>query len=259
VARLYDGLICLLPFEPPYFTAEGLYAVFAGHPAVENVKTLPDGQAFRAAQGIAPDACVLGVFFGSRASEVTRMGPVIRDALIDMSKRGILPLSMTIMAPTLPHLQDRVARLLKDCPFPAHIVTDGANKWSCMAAMDSAIAVSGTIGLELAISRVPHVILYKMNGWTWRIVKKRVKVRYAHLANILMDDEVVPEFIQNRCQSALIADAAMNILNVHGYAATAQRTAFTGLSQKLAGSKNNAPPSEQAARYILDLFSKKRG
>jgi lipid-A-disaccharide synthase len=257
VARLYDGLICLLPFEPAYFIAEGMSAAFTGHPAIEEIKGLPEGRAFRKAHDIPSDAYVLGAFFGSRGGEIKRTGRIMRDALLRALDHPEAPRSINIVAPTLPHLKDRVEALLNGMPRPVHVVTDRAEKWPGMASMDAAVAVSGTVGLELAVSRVPHSIIYKMNPLTWRILQRKATVKYAHLANILMDEEVVPEFIQDRCAPDVIAAAIIDRFNSNGYAATAQRTVFLGLLHRLAGA-GKGTPSEQAARYVLSLFEEKK-
>ena len=54
LARLYDRLLALLPFEPPLFEREGLPCVWVGHPAA--AAAAPDGAGFRARRGVAPDA-----------------------------------------------------------------------------------------------------------------------------------------------------------------------------------------------------------
>lgn len=58
-SRLFDHLLALLPFEPPYFEKVGLDCTHVGHPAVEEAEERGDGAAFRAAHGIAADAPLL--------------------------------------------------------------------------------------------------------------------------------------------------------------------------------------------------------
>jgi hypothetical protein len=73
VARLVDQLLTLLPFEPPYFEAEGLRADFVGHPVVaEPVATAAEAAGFRARHGIG-EAPLLMVLPGSRRGEVARL------------------------------------------------------------------------------------------------------------------------------------------------------------------------------------------
>ncbi len=59
VAALVDHVMCLLPFEPPYFTREGVDATFVGHSILESDADGGDGQAFRARHNIPSDAPLL--------------------------------------------------------------------------------------------------------------------------------------------------------------------------------------------------------
>ena len=52
LAARIDHLLVLLPFEPPYFEAEGLDCTFVGHPGLETEIGTRDGEAFRASHGI---------------------------------------------------------------------------------------------------------------------------------------------------------------------------------------------------------------
>src|SRR5579859_8157397 len=66
IARWYDHLLTLLPFEPPYFERAGLASTVVGHPVIGSGAGSGDAARFRATRGIAPDALVLSVLPGSR-------------------------------------------------------------------------------------------------------------------------------------------------------------------------------------------------
>jgi lipid-A-disaccharide synthase len=296
VARLYDGLICLLPFEPEYFVREGMSAAFTGHPAIENIRTLADGMDFRRRHGIPEDAFALGLLFGSRRGEVERIGEILAEATRQAIAQANSSTPIHLIVPTLPHLKAEVEQLLRNIlPLPSsgggvrggglsmassepmkvspphlssppesgrggevriHLLTDPSEKWIAFAAMDAALAVSGTVALELALSGVPHVIAYRLKRLTYEIVRRRIRVQYAHLANILMDQPIVPEFIQDDCTPERIAPELASLFSINGAAATAQRTAFGRLQSRLAGNGNGeGEPSEQAARYVLGLYA----
>ena len=73
IAQFLDHLMVLLPFEPPYFTAEGLPTTFVGHPVVERGADRGDGDAFRVRHGMPADAPLLCVLPGSRVSETSKL------------------------------------------------------------------------------------------------------------------------------------------------------------------------------------------
>src|SRR3954454_11817427 len=81
MARWYDHLLTLLPFEPPYFERVGLACTYVGHPVIESGADRGDAARFRAMHGIAGDELVLTVLPGSRGGEVRRLLPIFGAAL----------------------------------------------------------------------------------------------------------------------------------------------------------------------------------
>ncbi len=114
--------------------------------------------------------------------------------------------------------------------------------------MDVALAVSGTVGLELAALEVPHVIGYRASPLTAMMVRRLIKVKYAHLANIMEDRQIVPEFIQENCGAERIAAAATELLS----SPEAQKAAFQDVKFRL-GFGQELTPSQKAAAFLLSL------
>ncbi len=246
ISRFLDGLICLFDFEPPYFEKYGLKSVAVGHPLVEGDALKADGARFREEFGITSGETIVGVLFGSRRGELKRTGPVLREAITALAGRMSIP--PHIVAPTLPHVYPMVMDLLRDYPGPIHVFTDAEHKWDAFKSFDVAMATSGTVGLELAALQLPHVIGYKMNPITAMLVKRLVKVRYAHLANIMADREIVPEFIQDNCRPDLIADKAFQLF----IDPAAQKADMAGIAFRL-GAGQEKTPSQKAADFLLSL------
>lgn len=211
VAEFLDGMLCLFPFEPDYFEKEGLKASFVGHPVINSGLLDADGAVYREAAGITQSEKTLGVFLGSRLGEIKRHGAILSEALNLMQKENPNQ-KIHVITPTLPHLKDQVFDTLKAYDGALHVSSDPDMKWHAFKACDAAIAVSGTIGLELAVAGVPHLIAYKMNALTVMLAKRLITTKYAHLANIMMDEAIVPEFIQEDCQPNRIAETAQNLL-----------------------------------------------
>ncbi len=87
MARYFDLVLALLPFEAPFFEEYGLKSVFVGHPVIERAARMTGGAAFRARHGIAPDAKLLAVLPGSRTSEIRFILPVFREAVAKIAAR----------------------------------------------------------------------------------------------------------------------------------------------------------------------------
>jgi lipid-A-disaccharide synthase len=239
IAEFLDGIICLFHFEPPYFEAEGIRAVAAGHPVMEKAE-MEDGQAKPASEG----KKTVGLFLGSRQGELKRVAPAILSAAAKIHAQDS---ATEFVLPTLPHLKAQVETIVKEYDFPAEVISGAEGKWAVMRACDAAIAVSGTVGLELAVADVPHIIGYKMNALTYAMLKRLVKVQYAHLANIICGKEIVPEYIQEECQPAKLALKTLDLL-MNEQARQAQKAGFAEMRKKIGGEQK---PSAAAAQFIL--------
>ncbi len=248
VAQFLDGLICLFPFEPEYFEKHNLKTVFAGHPLVEGDIDSGDGKLFRAASDLADDVKVIGLFFGSRDHEFQSLGGILKETFLYIQEECK---DVYVVIPTLPHLEYEVHQLLRGFEFPHLVISGTEQKWNAIAACDVALAVSGTVALELAYKGVPHVIAYKMNPLNWQIAKRVIKVRHAHLANIMLKKTVVPEFLQHQCKPEDISKEVLKILR-EPEAAVAQEVAFKKV-RKLLDNDTDESSSRIAARFVFDV------
>lgn len=154
-----------------------------------------------------------------------------------------------IVAPTLLHVRDDVFELLRDYRGPIHIETNAAHKWGAFKSMDVAVAVSGTVGLELAALQVPHVIGYRANEMTAIIARRLVRVKYAHLANIMANREIVPEFLQEKCTAENMAQAAFDLL----LNPAMQKQEFSFIAERL-GAGQTQTPSQKAAAFVMSFL-----
>lgn len=252
MSEFLDGVMCLFPMEVPYFTEHHLKAAHVGHPIVVSRAKTASSTAFRENNDIPDDTTTIGLFFGSRNNEFKDLANIIKSAalLIDEDIEKI-----NIIAPTLPKLEYEVQNILKDFPLPVFVISNSDAKWSAIKACDFAISVSGTIALELAYAGVPHVICYKTNPITSIILKLLVKVKFAHLANILLEKEAVPEFLQKKCNPETIAIKAIEIIKSDELKKN-QIEEFKKLESKLSGA-DDISPSLKAANFIMETIGSK--
>ena len=248
VAGFLDHLLALLPFEPPYFEAEGLPCTFVGHPVVESGADKGDGDAFRQRHGITSDDPVICVLPGSRRGETARLLPLF-GATLGLLKRARPRLRAVV--PTVAGVVDEVSRAAREWPVPALVVEGENEKFSGFAASDVALAASGTVALELALAQVPTVIAYRVNPLTAWLARRLIRVPYANLVNIILEREVVPEFIQGDCRPQLLAPAIERLLDGVGSA----QTEASAEALRLIG-YGGPSPSERAARAVLDVVSR---
>ena len=245
-----DYLMTLLPFEPPYFEKEGLDTTFVGHPVLEGNAGNGAGTAFRAAHDISPDQTVVSVLPGSRRGEIRKLLSVFRSASTRIAER--YPEAVFVF-PTVSYLEDTVARETAGWPGRSIVVVTVEDKYDAFAASNAAMAASGTVSLELAMARVPHVIGYRMNAMTVKLVKMLhgVNQKFANLLNILLDREVVPEFIQEKCTADRVAGGVIDLLE-EGETLDRQRASIEQALDALRPPKGT--PSEAAADVVMSVL-----
>jgi len=250
VAKFLDHVLCLLPFEPDYFTREGLNATFVGHPVVESDFGHGDGAAFRARHDIPSDAALLCVLPGSRSGEAARLLPVFEETV---EKLGHQFAGLRIVMPTVAHLEQRVRTFTQDWPVPVTVV-GGDEKIDAFAAADTALAASGTVALELAMAGLSSVIAYKLNALTGWLAKRLLKTPYVNLINIILRREAVPELLQHNCTADNLAREVARLLGDER-ARGAQRAAAREALEHLG--LGGPPPGARAAEVVLSYIKEK--
>jgi lipid-A-disaccharide synthase len=253
IAGFMDGMMCLFPMEVPYFTKHGIRAVHVGHPMVENFIETPSDKTYRIRNDIPKDVVILGLFFGSRSSEYKNMKDIIINAarfVIEYQPK------IHIVVPTLQKNEYEVQQFLGSLGAEVFVSTVPDFKWTAFQACDVAIAVSGTVGLELSYARVPHVTTYKVSGLTYFILKLLVKVKNVHLANILLGRDLVPEFVQTKAIPELIAQEVLGLLKKK----EKREEMVKGFEEirALMGYGRGEKPSERAAEFVLSMISGRR-
>src|SRR5581483_11764859 len=185
--------LALFPFEVPFFETYGLKARFVGHPVIERRARMAGGDALRARLGIATDAPLLVLLPGSRSSEIRFIFPMFRQAVELLA--GKIPGLVTLL-PTVPHVAANVRQGAADWPTPLHILEGEDDKFAGFDAADVALAASGTVTAELALSRTPMVVAYRVGGLTYALAHRLMTVPHMSLINILLERRAVPEFKQ---------------------------------------------------------------
>jgi len=248
MARYFDLVLALLPFEVPFFERHGLRAVFVGHPVVERAALLHGGAELRARLGISPDAPVLAVLPGSRLSEVRPLMPRFRGAVRIVARTHP---ALVCILPAVAHVEREVRALAADWPVPLHIVTGAADKFAAFDTANVALAASGTVTTELALSRTPMVVGYHLGWLTYGLMRPFIRVKYITLANVILDRLAVPELIQQDCTPENLAAALVPLIGDESVRARQRRDLDEAMQKLGAGAER---PSFRAARAILDFL-----
>ncbi len=264
VAKFLDHLLALFPFEPPYFKKEGLDCSFVGHSIIETDIANSKGQDFIDKYKL-QDKKIITILPGSRRGEILKHLPIFLETFDKISADHR---DLQLVIPTLPHLKDFISGLLQSQLKPesqgkkplkrrgellsALIIDDDADKYNCFNASKIALAASGTVALELAMTKTPTIISYKMNFITSILGKILVKLKYVSLVNIILDKPVMPELLLEKCNSDLLSAEISNLLN-DKEKQQAQIIEYNKAIKKLTPN-NGINPSDRAAEVILGLI-----
>jgi lipid-A-disaccharide synthase len=252
MARWYDHLMALLPFEPPYFAAVGLSCGYVGHPVVESGADRGDGAAFRRRHAVPADAPLLTLLPGSRRGEVGTLLPIFAEAVLRVAKdhprlRVVVPTTATVAA--------QVEAAVAAWPLPTIVLRGVAEKYDAFAASNAALAASGTVALELALAKLPAVVTYRINPITHAYVSRVVKVDYANLVNVILGREAVPELLQYDCTPENLAVAVTRLLD--DKAAASEQIAAGQEALRVLG-YGGVSPALRAADGVLAAIARKQ-
>jgi lipid-A-disaccharide synthase len=249
--RYVDHVLGLLPFEPEaYRRLQGPPCSYVGHPLIEQIGVLRPGSEEQKRRDQAPP--VLLVLPGSRRSEVRHHLPVFGETIGRLSEPGA-PLELIL--PTMPHLQEAVMEGIKNWPVQPRVVVGEEEKRAAFRIARAALVKSGTATLELAIAGVPMVAAYRGGSIEAWVLRRAIRVSSVILANLVIGDNVVPEFLQEDCSPDKLTPALRDILS-DSPSRRRQIEAFAKLDAIM--STGNQPPSVRAADIVLATLHRSR-
>ncbi|SIQ49205.1 lipid-A-disaccharide synthase [Bosea sp. TND4EK4] len=188
-----DRILALLPFEPAALARlHGPETVYVGHPLMERLEEFRPQAVEQQQRDDAARPLVL-VLPGSRRSEIHHLMPVFGEAVAKVS--ASVPGARFVL-PAVGRLQPTIAEAVAHWAAKPEIVTGEAAKLAAFRNARAALAASGTVTLELALSQVPTVAAYRGAGWEAVLARRLVKLPSVILPNLILGRNIVPEFIQ---------------------------------------------------------------
>ena len=233
---IVDEVLAIFPFEPVTMAAlGGPTTTFIGHPLMQR-----DWPSARTPNSL-PHVLAL---LGSRRTEIARLAQPFGQTIAILQER-IGECRVTV--PTIPRRAEMVREAVSDWSFAADIVMDETAKADAFASADAALAASGTVTLELALSNVPSVVAYKVDALE-RMVAKRITTWAMAMPNIIADRVVMQEVVTEMVRPARMA-RLLERLVIDTPERQAQLEGFALVREQLATPR---PPAEIAAERIAD-------
>jgi lipid-A-disaccharide synthase len=193
IKRYIDHIAVLFPFEQTLYEQANVPVTCVGHPLVDAVKTSLSQEAAKTALNLDPEHRVIGLFPGSRKSEVESLFPIMLEAAARLKHRHF---DVQFICPIAPGLDKAyLNRFAKASRVDVQFVQ--GDFYNITQSCDAIVAASGTVTLEIALMGVPHFIIYRVAPMSYRILKRLVKIPYVGLCNIVTGDDVILELLQD--------------------------------------------------------------
>jgi lipid-A-disaccharide synthase len=193
------------------------------------------------------DPPVVLVLPGSRPSEIRWLGKVFAETIALVRDRAG-PIDLVL--PTIPALAGHVQAAVAHWPVQPRIVADLAAKQAAFRTARAALTKSGTVTLELAIAGVPMAAGYRLPMVDALVAATLVQVPSVILANLVLGENVIPEYLQLDCTPQKLAAALLPLL-ADSPERRRQIEAFSRLDSVLEIGSSN--PGARAAEIVLNV------
>lgn len=242
LVNVFDEVFAILPFEPQIMAElQGPATSFVGHPAlaraVTKIQSEPTGR--------------IALLPGSRKGELRRHMPMFGDVVARLATARP---DLRFHLPTLPHIEDFVTGMMRSWPVKAEIVVDNARRSALAGQTELGLVASGTATLETALSGVPMVVTYVMDG-AQRRAYKRLSIEHISLPNIILNEPLVPELLFDRPDPNRLA-ASMRDLLEDIPSRERQLQGFARMAEQMRQGLPDHPRCDPAER-VLDHLAKK--
>ena len=152
-----------------------------------------------------------------------------------------------------PSVAGTVRDMIAGWPVKPRIVVDDSEKYAAFRAARAALTASGTVALELAFSRTPAIVAYRIPKIEEFFARRLIQVSMVSLPNLIIGEKAYPEYLQDEANGPLLAARLAEIIE-DGPERRRQLAALGLLRERIAIAEGQKP-SERAAQAICELVA----
>ncbi|MCM8774296.1 MAG: lipid-A-disaccharide synthase [Candidatus Omnitrophica bacterium] len=231
ILRKYvDRLVVIFEFEKDFYLKEGIEALYFGHPLLE---IIPEQKA--------QTKKIITFLPGSRKNEIKRHLPLMVETK-NILKRALPDYNFYVLKTTNVEKNFYYQFIDKDLTLKEH-------SYDSIAESEFVVTSSGTSTLEIALLGIPFAIIYKLNFFSWLILKNLISTKNIGLVNIVGKKRIVEEFIQYKANANNIANYTLKIIK--------DKHLYKGIQSELIKIRNYLLPTEATeslAKYIGEFL-----
>ena len=236
IHQYIDEMICILPFEKQFYAKWNYPIRYVGNPTAEEITKE------RLIPSTITDENVIALLPGSRVQEINKMLPI----MLEVAKQYDAYTVIIAQAPNLP--KEVYDPFLKNYTFK--LVQH--QTYSILKVAKVAMVTSGTATLETALFKVPQVVCYIANNFSYQIAKRILKIKYISLVNLILDKPCVKELIQDELNVTSLKNEIDKLLFDENY-----RNSLFENYQILESDLKESQASVESAKWICNLAFKK--
>ncbi|MGJ5675391.1 MAG: lipid-A-disaccharide synthase [Nostochopsis sp.] len=210
IIHVSDNILAIFAEEARYFRDKGAKVTWVGHPLIDRIEKFSSRETARSQLGIADDAIAVALLPASRHQELKYLLPVMFQAaqVIQAKLPQVhfwIPLSLEIY-------RQKIEQEIQRYGLQATVIS--GQQEEVLAAADLALTKCGTVNLELALLKVPQVVIYRLSPFTYWVARNILKITFSFASpvNLIVMKAIVPEFLQKTATPENIIQAAMEFL-----------------------------------------------
>lgn len=209
IRSLVDMMAVVFPFEDTFYKKYDVPVRFVGHPLVDEIHVSADQNTLRDEFLLDNEKPVIGLFPGSRHSEIKRLLPIIVESAKQIIKdkpesQFVIPVASTLK-------EEDILPYFEEIDLDMRIISHRSH--DVIQVCDAIITVSGTVTLEIALLQKPMVVINKISRFSYLFVSRMLKINHVALCNIVANKRIVPELIQNDAQADKIANTLCELID----------------------------------------------
>lgn len=209
LARNFDLLLTIYPFEAPYFSHTSLKVEYIGNPLVETIQSHVIQSDWKKEIGIDPSRKIISLFPGSRKGEIKLHLPLQLKTASKLKARH--PDYLFALSCAQESLNADLHQFCNHTPLQLNkdlFIIPPRFRYELMRDSTIALAKSGTVSLELALHQIPSVIHYELTSLNYLVVKYFLRLNLPHycIVNILAGKTLFPEWIGRNISSENLTD-----------------------------------------------------
>ena len=244
IKRCVQRMYTILPFEKEFYKRFDYDVDYVGHPLIEEIlkfeKLKSIKNDFHNVNALS-NRPIIALLPGSRVQEIKIKLPIMLKAVRPYSDYQVIVAG----APNLNRsTYERYG--LKD----QNIIF--SKTYELLFNSELAIVASGTATLETALIGIPQVVCYKGSWISYSIARMLIKIKYISLVNLIMDEKIIEELIQNKCNAIEIQKELNKIITNEIY-----RKKMISSYKDLRASLGSVVASEKVAQSLIKRLENK--